>query len=90
VRETEFTPNFKGILGSNRWSNAYSGFNPLEELCLLFADIEHSFACSHCICKKNQVFGAGGVFANFGGALALKLWIRIILPVLQQGHWSAS
>jgi len=27
VRETEFTPNFKGILGSNRWSNAYSGFN---------------------------------------------------------------
>ncbi|MCK6611657.1 MAG: hypothetical protein L6Q78_11515, partial [Bacteroidia bacterium] len=52
VRETEFTPNFKGILGSNRWSNAYSGFNPLEALRLLFADIEHSFACSHCICKK--------------------------------------
>jgi len=40
--------------------------------------------------QKNQVFGAGWVFANFGGALALKLWIRIILPVLQQGHWSAS
>ncbi|MCA0426830.1 MAG: hypothetical protein LCH37_05285 [Bacteroidetes bacterium] len=54
-------------------------FSFLEELGLLFADIEHSFACSHCICKKNQVFGAGWVFANFGGALALKLWIRIIL-----------
>jgi len=27
VRETEFTANFTGILGSNKWSNAYSGLN---------------------------------------------------------------